>query len=472
MREDIRMDYLEQRYRQKKDYRKAQAVIELAVFGAVLIFVIGLIVRQQINYSLVQNQQLRAMRWAMALSHMHSEGLIDIGGGSDGDMSRNNAGVIVVEDRLTADAGKYGAVNRIPLIAMGDATHSRNLYMPMEYGERYNLSVTDMIINGQHFVFTTGDFRQVNLDPSSGGCPVLWKRAYNYPYVQFQSEWCSKDPCPGGASAWNTVSWRFDLDHSGFKSSPPVAEPDVPASPASLRQRFTWQWEPISFHDIDPDDNKNVFVDVDWCCQYAPWSSQPWCSRGGDPEPEYVMKRKGSIGYVYDTQLGDLDFSSDQQPPPGLLRDRDIETYVLDDKNGTYMRVEEGEKHDPSKSGILSLFIRTTQKKHSIDIVQRIIQLSNDTNRFCDRNHKPTCSPGSNPADCASALWTAAVPNPVKACSDCMGANATVTCMDEGDMSAHPPRRPRIFVRSRILDRHGRRWATNLDKDPYINIHR
>jgi len=39
-------------------------------------------------------------------------------------------------------------------------------------------------------------------------------------------------------------------------------------------------------------------------------------------------------------------------------------------------------------------------------------------------------------------------------------------------MTANPPRRPRIFVRSRILDKHGRRWATNLDDDPYIDIHR
>ncbi len=461
-----------QKYKQKKHTQKAQTVIELAVFGAVLIFVIGLIVRQQVNYSLVQNHHLRAMRWAMAMSHMHSEGLINIGGGADGDMSRNNASVVVVEDRLTADSGKYGATDRIPLIAMGDATHSRNLYMPMEYGERFNLSVMDMFVNGQHFVFTTGDFREVNLDPASGGCPVLWVRAYNYPYAEFQSEWCSADPCPGTANTWNTVAWRFDLDHSGYETSPAVADPDVAATPVSLRQKFTWQWKPIFVQDIDPDNNKNVFVDVDWCCEYAPWSTQPWCSRGGDPEPEYVMKIDGTTGYVYDSQLGDMDFTSDQDPPPGLLRDRDIETYVLNKDDGTYMHVEEGEKHDPSKSGILSLFIRTTQKKYSIDIVQRIIQLSNDTDRFCDRNGIPTCSPGSDATDCANALWTSAVPNPVKACSDCMGANSMVTCMDEGDMTATPPRRPRIFVRSRILDKHGRRWATNLDSDPYIDIHR
>jgi hypothetical protein len=50
------------------NHKKAQAAIELAVFGAIVIFIIGTIVRSAAGNSYTQDQNFKAMRQAMLLS--------------------------------------------------------------------------------------------------------------------------------------------------------------------------------------------------------------------------------------------------------------------------------------------------------------------------------------------------------------------------------------------------------------------
>ena len=45
-----------------RKYLRAQTALELAVFGAILIFVVGVIIRQALSSAYMQNQNLRAMR--------------------------------------------------------------------------------------------------------------------------------------------------------------------------------------------------------------------------------------------------------------------------------------------------------------------------------------------------------------------------------------------------------------------------
>jgi hypothetical protein len=52
----------------RTDHKKAQAAVELAVFGAILIFVLGTIVRSAVGNSFTQNQNFKAMRMAMLAS--------------------------------------------------------------------------------------------------------------------------------------------------------------------------------------------------------------------------------------------------------------------------------------------------------------------------------------------------------------------------------------------------------------------
>jgi hypothetical protein len=151
--------------------KSGQAAIELAVFGAILIFVLGVIIRSALNASYLQNQNLKAMRMAMSTSFRHSEGLAG-GGGGAGDASRNSASVLIVEDRLTANSAKYGAIDRTPFIFSGSATHSRNLFLPVDADEDFNMPVFDVFVNGIHFPFSTAKFKRVCLAETEGECGV------------------------------------------------------------------------------------------------------------------------------------------------------------------------------------------------------------------------------------------------------------------------------------------------------------
>jgi len=77
-------------------------------------------------------------------------------------------------------------------------------------------------------------------------------------------------------------------------------------------------------------------------------------------------------------------------------------------------------------------FVRSVNRKDQVDLVERKIQLSNDTGRMCN--------------------GPAPVP-PVEACDDCFGSNFANTCFDHGSKI--------LYVRSRILGQHGHFWKTD-----------
>ncbi len=126
-----------------------QAITELAVFGAILIFLLGTIVRSAAGNSMTQNQNLKAMRMALLASWQ---------GSMSGNTSRNSASVLIVEDRLSPDFNKYGDVDRNPYITSGSGTFTYQLLYPLTPGQdnmRANMPVMDTWINGQYFPFVT-----------------------------------------------------------------------------------------------------------------------------------------------------------------------------------------------------------------------------------------------------------------------------------------------------------------------------
>ena len=138
-----------------------------------------------------------------------------------------------------------------------------------------------------------------------------------------------------------------------------------------------------------------------------------------------------------------------------FVRDRGV--------GGTYLLIEEGKLYATSANQ----YIRTTQKRDRIDLVERTIQLSNDTDRFCDRNGNVTAV-GS--PDWADAGWSANIPNPVEACGNCSSsANIQATCIDE-DPAGDGTQPPVIYARSRVADLHGRKWITNTSGDDYVDF--
>jgi len=147
----------------KIDQNKAQAVVELAVFGAILIYIIGTIIRTAVGNSLTQNENFKAMRLAMLESWQ---------GSIVSNISRNSASVIVLEDRLSPEYGKYGTLDRTPYMANGSGTFSYELLYPLTPGAdnmQAQMPIMDVFINGQHFTFSTSYYvYRTLLNPDDG----------------------------------------------------------------------------------------------------------------------------------------------------------------------------------------------------------------------------------------------------------------------------------------------------------------
>lgn len=501
-----------------KNFKIGQTIIELAIFGAILMFIIGLIVQQGLGAAHQQNNALKAMRMALALSHQFSEGFGDAYEnemkeyfeGKDlsdkqrrrissfGAASRNSAAILLVEDRLTADASKYGAIERIPLITGGSGIHSRNLFLPVDTGEYFNLPVYDVFVNGKHFPFSMAGFKKMCLTkdgsgcasdsewigeraqqrglPDSSfwdfeclkrvdittevvtfvGCAKLFTSVPNHPAI---SDYCAED-CP----EYNLpVNDRFDLDRDGA--------PDVPREDENwLRKNFGWQWMVVSAFDervggaerdnlktqngIQKGDESanNLSVDVDMDLQEEQIVEiTGW-------EMERADRRTGIITeiIVEDFQEGDMNFSVsdfDLQDPtvksPGLVNELEMYTKT---KEGTYLRIEEGQLFTIDEEGRKHQLVRSIQRRDSVDLIARKIQLSNNTGRFCDGERVTPLVGG--------------YPNPVEVCSDdCYKKeNFEKTCYNID------PKVNVIVVRSNIFAGQGRKWIVDLFGDETVEF--
>ena len=136
--------------RQMLHSSRAQAIIELAVFGGIVLYLIGLIVAQGTTAAYQQDAQLQAMRLALLSSYASSNA---------GSSSRNTASFMILEDRLTSGTNKYGQLERQPFIAQGGGTMTKNLFKPIDWkdvagtGVNNDIPIMDVRINGQHFNF-------------------------------------------------------------------------------------------------------------------------------------------------------------------------------------------------------------------------------------------------------------------------------------------------------------------------------
>ena len=164
-------------------YNRGQALAEIAIFGAILIFLIGVILREHLSTSQGQSHQIRAMKLALQESYQSSQESISHTPNS----SRNSATVLFVEDRLMPDFNKYSTIDRTPFVASGSGTMTNRLYYPIDFqtyntqpfGEvGYNLPIMDVFINGQHFPLTQASYvLRVLDDPndaSTSACPNDW----------------------------------------------------------------------------------------------------------------------------------------------------------------------------------------------------------------------------------------------------------------------------------------------------------
>ena len=186
------------------DHKRAQAATELAVFGAILIFLLGTIVRTALSNSYTQNQNFKAMCMAMLASWK---------GSTQGNVAHNSASILFVEDRLSPDFNKYGSLDRTPYIAMGSGSFSYMMMYPVDRGDLQNtianLPIMDIYINGQHFPFTTAwYFDSVTLSPE----PLSYCKSKYPPGCQQNQCLRSNREWVGGVTGQSTVTeTSFDV---------------------------------------------------------------------------------------------------------------------------------------------------------------------------------------------------------------------------------------------------------------------
>ena len=162
--------------------KRAQALSEIAIFGAVLIFVIGGIMRTGLQFSEGMNQQLKAMRMAMAESYRTAQGAYSSGVPS---AARNAGSILLIEDRLSVDAGsKFDTRDRVPFVISGSGSMSENYFLPIDPGDHENLPLYDLYVNGQRFPLLTARFKNVDTSASAwsankctdaGAKPPCWE---------------------------------------------------------------------------------------------------------------------------------------------------------------------------------------------------------------------------------------------------------------------------------------------------------
>jgi len=539
-----------------------QAAIELAVFGAILIFILGTIVRSAVGNGYAQNQNFKAMRMAMLASW---------NGSKAASMSRNSATILFVEDRLAPDFNKYGDLERNPYIAQGSGTFSYELLYPLNAGEvGSNLPIMDVYINGQHFPLTTASYvqnRTIQRPACSAGGPYD-----THPLTQQQ---CLQNQCLRNAREWaggNVTESQFDsivpvttlnsttgqtmaanasaifnelyneglianvtgtdFTKGGSGLSGNVTSLAASALPSafiawledtfpgtgqtqanqiqSILQSTQTQYKlfysvvangtsqfiqtpptcgshPCKDKELSSDlvlgsssnSNGDLMFDLqrnndpatfvpsgmrpyiawEWSATAGTTAALIGLDSAGNQYPQYDIDGRLKMVTIYgisqnpdgtpnvtyeDFQGGDIDGSWDFNscgPRPGLQNDSQIFTFT---KEGTYLQIKEGKLYNPETGQ----FVRSVSRHDTADLIQRSIQLSNNTGDFCN---------GATP----QASVNGSSPNPVEVCippgvsDNCFSSELNIksTCYDENDNM--------IFVRSRLEDRRGRFWMTD-----------
>lgn len=438
--------------------KKAQAAIELAIFGAILIFILGAIVRSVVSSGYSQDENFKAMRMAMLASWQGSKA--HPGRGAAQDLSHNSASILFVEDRLSPDFNKYGDLERNPFIAQGAGTFSYNLQYPVDQGEvSANVPIMDVYINGQHFPFTTASYTTTTLSRpvcSASGpyktYPLSRSRCLQNQCLRNAREWSGGSKLfyvrvpnggnfaslggisvPNGTLTFtfnpNASDDMFDLQRLGDLSS---SNPSYVTAASGLRPYIAWQWASVaatsaSAIGLNAKNYQYPTYDID-----------------GRLKEVVIYNISGSTVTYEDPDGGDIDGLWDANscaPRPGLQQKSQIYTFT---KDGTYLQIKEGKLYNPEDHQ----YVRSANKRNTIDLIQRTIQLSNNTGRFCSGGQR--CS-GAN---CAN-------PNPVEVCiaagsgDNCFSneTNIKSTCYDENSN--------RIFVRSRLKDLRGHFWMTD-----------
>jgi len=451
------------------EQKTAQTALELAIFGAVVFFVIGILVRQAFNANYTQNHTFRAMRYALSQSFKTSHGYgIPLPGGeaSEPSSARNVASILFIEDRLTPTAEKYGSLTRTPYVIASAGSFSQNLFLPLDYNtengpEDFNIPRFDVFVNGQHFVFSLAGFREIGgldqlgtLPPGYGyendwinnciqrtvvdltgphletrGCLgfhqviVQMPQGLNSKYCHQDDSSCTQTPPSCNICTNWPVAKRFDLDQN----------PGTGVEVAAVdRANFTWQWYLIKA--FVPEQSKSwgsAVFNGQVVQRIIPYNNAPVAQPYGETISIGQDKRKninvdvdkdlkeesilavetneyGVIRKVkfLDDQAGDFDITRDDiSLGPDPGLQDNVSMYTTT-RDGTYFLMQEG-KLFTGTDPLDRQYVRSVQKKDRVDIIERVFQLSSDTGHLCGNGtvNPRLSNPICTPADNSGCIY-------------------------------------------------------------------
>lgn len=270
--------------------KKAQTVVEIAIFGSILIFLMGVILRSHLGSSQNIEHQAQALKLALQVSNQNSQGI-----GRPANSSRNAASVLFVEDRLSPDFNKFNNIDRSALIASGSGGMTNRLEYPVDYGEvEQNLPIMDVYVNGQHFPLTTGAYVFRVLYKKTEACPndyIGFSTTPGPEYIRCRRQQAETDGSGNhdfygmevnGTTEYdaNAANAKFDLlrNNTWDSSSTCYTKPsDVTCACSSgcwaptdedanaLKDAFMWQWRyrkalPGYFSEKVPDQPKDLIL--------------------------------------------------------------------------------------------------------------------------------------------------------------------------------------------------------------------
>jgi hypothetical protein len=459
-----------------KPSKQAQAIIELAIFGAVLLFLGASIASVYLNGSFYQNAMLQSMRKAMYMSYTTANA---------GYASRTGATYMIFEDRLSGDADKFGGSDRQPVMMTGSGSFTKNMMLPVDWDEGDNLPVMDVNINGQEFHFTTTSFMRVKFFLNgdtvdiykaisetqilADGTTVSWKEfCPGNPYLTLMNDNENFEMRKRLAREWNSygiggyppmytnivannADWNtLDLDRMYDYNRNGDFTDDFPDD--GYRDNYaTWQWYwkdlATVLSEIDTGNGSYPAYDVNGDMQeetiYA--GAIPTLSVCG---PNYGIAALTPSAGDWNTEKQVEDFN-DPNNAQGMRSDMRIYSKTTDASgNATYLDIKEIKTNNgPFNISLL--------QKRQADIVERVLQLNPqmaDVQGFLDRNPVIVSSGAS-----ASCNPTGDGTFKGAGCGYCFGAGTiNQTCFDTTTKT--------LYIRSNISDQRGRKWTTSTNE--------
>jgi hypothetical protein len=130
--------------------KKGQAILELAIFGAILLTLLGVLISYGLRYNYQQRATQQAFRRALGTSAYSTAANMPV-----------SVSHMVIEDRHIPDPTHPFAVGSItPFTGMGSVTRTAKMHETPDNDNELGVTIYD--VNGQTFTFKNAAFRQEN----------------------------------------------------------------------------------------------------------------------------------------------------------------------------------------------------------------------------------------------------------------------------------------------------------------------